>query len=275
MRASFSHEKIPALLEAPDYRAFAALWIEGQARKLSYSEIARVGGFSARSFPRDVILCAKRLTLNSIPKFAKGLRLPADLAAYFRTLVELAHADCRAGSHSEDDLLRLKERQRERILRRAGKGKSEADSPFQIACVPEIYAALGAPDVGATIGEILSRTRLPLETVEPALAHMLRSGIVAKKSARYRVAQLHLNLEGLKQSQVFQRHFIHSAERASRQIRFSQNSDEKLFLSSAFSVQQSDLPRLKEELRDLLLKYLDQSERAGGDKVVNLVAGLF
>ena len=52
------------------------------------------------------------------------------------------------------------------------------------------------------------------------------------------------------------------------------NSDEKLFFSSSFSVRSEKLPDLKSELRDLLLRYVDTSEIAEGDKVVSLVCAL-
>jgi hypothetical protein len=55
----------------------------------------------------------------------------------------------------------------------------------------------------------------------------------------------------------------------------SMDTDDKLFLSSSFSVNANELPKLKEELRGLLLKYVDSAEKSEGDKVVSLVASLF
>ncbi|MEN0059706.1 MAG: hypothetical protein AAGB31_12780 [Bdellovibrio sp.] len=46
-------------------------------------------------------------------------------------------------------------------------------------------------------------------------------------------------------------------------------------MSSAFSVSQKDLPKLKDELRSLLLKYVDTAENPDGNKVINLIASLY
>ncbi|MGZ6449546.1 MAG: hypothetical protein ACXWRA_16030 [Pseudobdellovibrionaceae bacterium] len=52
-------------------------------------------------------------------------------------------------------------------------------------------------------------------------------------------------------------------------------SNEKLFLSSSVSVLKRDLPKIKEELRAVLLKFVDSAEDSKGDTVVNLVASLY
>jgi uncharacterized protein (TIGR02147 family) len=265
------------LLEAPDYRSFAKLWIEERRKekKIGYSDIARLGGFSARSFPRDVINGSKRLTLASIPKFAKGLQLKGELSDFFRTLVEIEHEDCRTKISDFVKLQDLKLRLKERILAKHGKTDSNTDEAFKVSSLPEVYAALGSVERGASISEILARTSLSAFEIEAALDQMVASGIAQKKKARYFPRQTHLSFEGLKQSEIFKKHFIWGSERSARMVKTGLSSDSKLFLSSAFSVNQGEIPKLKEELRALLMKFVDTAETTDGNKVVNIVASLF
>lgn len=265
------------LLEAPDYRSFIKLWIDERrkVKKIGYADIARLGGFAARSFPRDVINGSKRLTLASMPKFAMGLQLKGELYDFFRILVEIEHEDCRTKIFDSVKLQDLKLRLKERILAKHGKTDLSTDEAFKVSSLPEVYAALGSVERGASIAEILERTSLSASEVEAALDQMVTSGIALKKKARYFPLQSHLSFEGLKQSEIFKKHFIWGSERSARMVKTGLSSDSKLFLSSAFSVNQNAIPKLKEELRALLMRFVDTAETTDGNKVVNIVASLF
>src|SRR5688500_4830914 len=52
---------------------------------LSYADVARKGGFSSRSYPRDVTEGRRRLTLRSLPSLVRGLRVDGRLAEFFHT----------------------------------------------------------------------------------------------------------------------------------------------------------------------------------------------
>ncbi len=118
MKSRIDEAGVERLMKAGDYRSFVRVWMKERSRerRFGFSDIARVGGFAARSFPRDVVNGHKRLTLNSLAKFARGLGLTKELSDYFRLLVEMEQADCRTRG---GDLQKLKtelERTRERIL---------------------------------------------------------------------------------------------------------------------------------------------------------------
>ena len=277
MSFSVNDEALLTLMEAPSYRSFIQCWITERAKskKFGYADIARLGGFSARSFPRDVALGQKRLTLNSLSKFSKGLQLPAELSEYFRIMVEIEYEDCRTKTIDPIRLLEAKARLKERILGKQSPSAVSANAAFKISTLPEVYAALGSTEKGATISEILHRTTLSSIAVEAALEQMITFGIAMKKKARYFPSKAHLSFEHLQQSEIFKKHFIWSSERSARMVKTGLSSDSRLFLSSAFSVNQQDLPKLKEELRNLLLKFVDTSEKTDGNKVINLVASFF
>jgi hypothetical protein len=109
-----------------------------------------------------------------------------------------------------------------------------------------------------------------IETIE----YMVRNQLVDKNGRKYFAKDIHANFQNMK-GEIFKKHFVRTAEESIQISRTHIGSDEKLFLSSAFSVSRKDLPKLKDELRSLLLKYIDTSENANGDKVINLVTSLF
>lgn len=274
---STSSQQFDLLLNSTDYREFMCRWIElrKQSTKFGFSSIARNAGFSARSFPRDVALGKKRLTLNSLPKIIKGLRLTGDLAEYFRILVEIEHEDCRTKSTDPLRLLENKARLATRIQARQGMTVADEDGAFEAARLPEVYAALGTAEHGATLDEILRRTKCTGPEIRAALEKMQQLGMIVARGQRYYSREAHISFEGLKKSDAFKKHFIRSSERSARMAKVGLSSDSKLFFSSAFSVNERDLPKLKEELRSVLLRFVDGAEHAEGSTVVNLVTSLF
>jgi len=51
-------------------------------------------------------------------------------------------------------------------------------------------------------------------------------------------------------------------------------SDSDLFQCSTISVKSQDLPKLKEELREVLNRFVQDSETADGGKLAHIVVGL-
>lgn len=270
-------DDLKSLFEAPDYRSFMKIWIrlKSEHKKFGYSDIARRGGFSSRSFPRDVLTGSKRLTLNSVEKMIRGLQLPPNLAGYFKSLVELEHEDCRPQAWSAEAVRKKLAKQKERLSSKGRFQVEGADAVFSISNVPEVYAALGSVEHGSHLNEITARTGLPERLILDALDKMIELKMVNKKRFRFYPTKEHISLEGLKKSDVFKHHFRKCCERASEAAKQKFDSDEHLFLSSAFSINKHDLPKLKEELRNLLLTYVDSTEKENGNAVINLVAGLF
>jgi uncharacterized protein (TIGR02147 family) len=221
-----------------------------------------------------VLAGQKRLTLASIPKFARGLGLPRELADFFHVLAQLEHEDCRAGRPPEKIRAEL-ERLRARIGASHGLSFISSDEAFRISSIPEVYAALGSVEKGASLADISRRVSFPTSEIQAALAHMQRVGLVTKKELRFYPVKAHFSFEGLNLSEVFTKHFVSSCERLAKTASTEMKSKEKLFHSSAFSVHERDLPRMKEELRSLILRFVDSSEQSEGDRVVNLVTSLF
>jgi dGTP triphosphohydrolase len=71
--------------------------------------------------------------------------------------------------------------------------------------------------------------------------------------------------------------FRSSVERLNLVAKEHFSNKETLFLTSAFSVSKSDLPQLKAELKELILKFVDRTVEAERteETVVQIVTGLF
>jgi len=277
MAAKIDAMDIEVLMKASDYRNFISALIvqRNKYHRFGYSDIARTGGFKARSFPRDVALGKKRITLKSLPKFIKGLGLTSDLAEYFKILVEIEEVDCRVKNLNMAKLQNLKETLQKRISsKKAIRLDIDQDLNFIYSSIPKIYASLGPHEIGATVDDILDKTSLPETEVLRSLKFMIERKLIHRSKARYFPKELHLNFQNL-ESEVFRNHFVKTAEESILMSKKHIQSNEKLFLSSAFSVSQKDLPKLKEDLRAVILRYIDQAENPHGDRVINLTTSLY
>jgi uncharacterized protein (TIGR02147 family) len=276
----YDFEDLKILTSRSNYREFILSCIEirnKKGRRFGYSDIARRGAFKSRSFPREVALGKKNLTHSSLQKFVIGLGLKGILAEYFRALVELETPECRTQNFQSDKLENKLRNLRSRLLKKsfANVDTKVSEAPFELAHIPQVYAALGLPLVGATLSEIKKRTSLPIDEIATVIEKLLKSGFIEQQGQRYLAKQNHLNLPGLKQSQIFKEFFLKTVAEASMKARSHFDSDEDLFFSSSFSVKKSDLRQLKNELREVLLRYVDDAEKPQGDSVVSMACALF
>jgi hypothetical protein len=79
----------------------------------------------------------------------------------------------------------------------------------------------------------------------------------------------------LRKSKNFQAVFLDSLESARQKAAVTIDSAEDLFFTSAFSVRRERLPQLKQELRDLMLGFVDRHEHVDGCKVTTLTVALW
>jgi uncharacterized protein (TIGR02147 family) len=276
MKIKLQDEEFENLLKCKNYRDFLAEMIlvqEKAGRSLGYAKLARLLGVKARSYPRDIILGKKRITPALLPQFIKIFGLTGDLRSFLIDLIEMEEPSCRISGRSEMQIQNSLEKLKARLA--AGNAKSiSLEEAFVFSSLPKIYAALGTPQAGASLSQIKDRTGLEAEQIFPVLEKMKELGIVQKNAQRYFPVQTHIASTGMKKSQIFKHHFMKVAEEAARNARTEMSRDDKLFFSSAFSVKAEQLPQLKTELRDVLLKYIDTSENSNGDKVVSLLCAL-
>jgi hypothetical protein len=276
MKAKIESAALRALLGAPSYREFARIWIgeRSKTRRFGYADVARIGKFASRSFPRDVIRGSKRLTSRSVEKFIVGMGLRGEFAAYFRTLVEKEEAECRSPGTTLLRLEKVATGLRRRLAKKAAGASVPDDEAIFEEDFPRIYAGLGSSESGATLGEIAGRSRLATKNLRPALDRLVERGVVLRRGIRYYASEAHLHVEGLRGKGAFSRRFSRNATRAIDLLETKLESNACLFFASTYSVRSEELPALKEELRSVLQRYVDAAEKPEGDKVVELTVSM-
>lgn len=139
---------------ASSYREFLRIAVESAGGVAAFS---RRANFSSRSFLSEVLRGNRRISHASYEKVSKSLKLPSDLKALFQSLVAVEEPDVVSLPGKRDPAARLTEL-REKIL--APRPQTDLKNLISTPHVPVIYAALGSRNKGATIGEIIRRTRL-------------------------------------------------------------------------------------------------------------------
>ncbi len=210
----YTSEQILLLCNSKNYREFITLAMSARCRpyrKFGYSDIGRYGGFSSRSFPRDVCKGIKNITLKSLPGFIQGLGLSIDLAEYFSLLVLIEEKKLRTKSDTED-LLKQKIDKLKIFIISGLKNNTDlnhiSNIAFQYKDIPKVYAALGSVDKGASVDEIHSRTNLPIDIISNLLAILISNSLIINKEDRYYANSTHLNMLGITQNEIFKSFYI-------------------------------------------------------------------
>ncbi len=280
------------LCESRSYREFLRLYFDHTRR--SYAEVARRAGFSSRSYPRDVTEGRRRLTLRALPSLVRGLQLDSRLVEFFQLLYFQEFPDECPPTSARRSPTETEKRLRTRLDRariRARNGKIRKEIPAEVLVAPEeireettrylfeILASLGETQTGATLEEISRITGLTKTTLTPILEFAQRSDLVRfeTQTNRYLPSSGHLNLTGMPKNELIRAIYMQALQRTRTAAEKAYTSEEALFYVSALSVAKKNLPALKRELREVLLKYMDaQAEfETQPDTVIYLVSSMF
>src|ERR1700683_2347753 len=112
---NFPPEIRAQLSRAGPYREFLQIYF--RATGISYAEVARRGGFSSRSYPRDVTEGRRRLTAKSLASLVRGLRLEDDLSRVFQMLYFAEYPEEHPETLSSSTIQARLEKDRERAMR--------------------------------------------------------------------------------------------------------------------------------------------------------------
>lgn len=250
---------------------------------ISYAELSRRAGFKARSFPREVVKGDRSVNLKNIEQFAEGLRLNRELKSLLTTLVQIESTEV------PEKIAKLQETL-QRLRRKIRSPKQIANPAIPKQALPvkldrwvketafaKVYAALGEAEVGATVDEIQSRTGLSLSDVGHALRILEKWEVLQfnASSGRYLPMHLHVLLSAHSSEEIFRACFQDAVSRMQTAFPEKAQSKEDLFFASTFSVRKSNMPELRQRMKELLSEFVEESETALGDDVVTLAAGLF
>ncbi|HXH29305.1 MAG TPA: TIGR02147 family protein [Bacteriovoracaceae bacterium] len=255
------------LLESESYREFLKRFFEIKKRLnpgYSYNVFAR-SALLAKSLPRDIVEGERRLTEKSLPKFLRAMQLPGLVEEFFIKLVE-----SETNPSSKNYLHKLAQMYIETSFT-----KSFTDQNFQDSAIPFIYAASGNVGVGSSLTEIAHRTGLPEEKIRGLIDKLeaLELGRFDQKTDKFTpsVSQVHVNSGN--ENANFRSFYLYSLELVRASFTVAQKKG--LFYSDVFSLNEKDLPRVKEELEKLLKSFVLKNENSTGDSVAVMNLGFF
>lgn len=269
----------PELVESRSYRQFLAAAMTHLGfggRRTNYAAFARKAGFSSRSFPRDVIVGKRALTVKSLPKFIRGMQLRGDLKNYFTLLAALEEPDLNEDRLTKIELETQVRKLRARVRAKAAGEKTPASSFAKLKYWQEVFASLGSEEAGASLDEIIARTRLPQAKVQEVLEKMVEQNCVSfdEKELRYRPVQLHLNLQGLGTAEFFKLHLQDRLQKINHAVKTDLSSPNRLLFDSVWSIEEKRLPEFKQRLRQLVIDFIDETEKSDGDRIAHVFVSL-
>lgn len=268
------------LILQENYRNFLVKFIElmSQKKSINFSQLSRQAGFSSRSFIKEVITGKKRLTMSSMTKLKKALGLTAGLANYFEALVALEEEGVNIQNFSlevrQKKILKIRKKLLDSINNKKIAHK-EAETIFLNRYAPDVYAALGAPESGATLDEITQKNGLSQSQVLSVLQYFLDLKIISKTKNRYFLNQNNLDIFAQGKNLNFQNIYIQSLRTLADEARYQFDSSDKLFLHSTFSISKEKLPALKEKMQKIIIELLDEEQIDTGSTVAHVTLGLY
>lgn len=276
LRFSLDTHSIQLLAKSSNYRDLVKSYVEIRSlhHKFGYSDLTRLSGFSSRSFLKDVTLNKKNLSLESAQKLIKGMSLTGDLAHLFKCMIELSWAEKDNNEKQIQKLNKSLTNLKSRIENKNSKLKQSGNDIYRYFQAPAIYAALGSPKEGASVLEIQNKTSVTPDVILPVLSKFIELNVVEKRKDRFFTNNNHLDFLGFGDKSFFQKYYLHTLQKVEKKASQNFSSPEELHFTSTFSIKKSDLPLMKEELRSLLLKYVDDFETASGDQVVTVACSL-
>ena len=266
------------VFDATNYRQFIQLRLSEGQKKANYAALSRRAGFLSRSYPRDVVSGKRRITASSLSQFNEGLQLKGDLRAYFETLVAIDEPDAVPQLSRKTENSELKTRLikiKSRLLRKKIE-KKDATNLFRIYRKwLEIYAILGTIEKGRSLIEIARAVKTSEKTCKEVLHHMTTQGVAQydETSDRYFPTQSHLVISDMGGSAFVKQYFSESLAQVNQWAQTAFDSQDRLFWNSVFSIDSKRATEFKNQLRDLIIRFVDQSESPDGDAVARVIIG--
>jgi hypothetical protein len=244
----------------------------------SLSDLARATGFG-RGFPGDIISGKRRLTSKSSFAFEKALKIPTPGKRFFRLLVAKEENDL----YPEIDRTRIAfelEQLRSKSWKRVRRSVHEVTTPrFKNQVLDKkalaTYAASGSAGVGATLSEIQERTGFSTEEVLKYARELEKLQLFQFKTESHVVPlDQHFFLQTTDQSELLAHTFRQSAKLAVEKLLSESDKKNEFFFNSSFCVRADKMAEFKKDLRETVLKFVDNSTDDDGTRVVHLLTAL-
>lgn len=264
------------LILSTDYRSFVKTYL--QMRNLNFSDFSRAANCT-RAFTNQVLSNKRRLTAKSVYTFEQAFKLPLNAKKIFRLLVAKEEVDLfpeMDRSNLENQIKKL----RMSIESKSRKDYSEADyaqidKNLEITHQAiSIFAACGDHNNGSSLEQLYQRTRLAENVLTKNIELLLKMNLLEKKEDLYFPVNMHIYLQTKTQSELLNLVFKTAVNSATSRLGHIGEDSNEFFFASQFCINESQLPALKKELRESILKFVDDSLVSNGDRVVKVVTAL-
>lgn len=243
----------------------------------SYAQFAQQAGFKARSYGRALVLGLKPLSLNAFLQLIKLFKFDKEHSEYFKYLVALDQQGFHDVKDERADILAKLTHLKRKIERHADRSQSkEKEQVFSSREHLIVYSCISSNEDGTKFKNIVEWSQIAEKICRSILDDLCAKGIVKKlfKFDSYQACESLLIGQMLGGKEFFNEAWIESAgillEKAKRQMEMRQN----LFLSSYFLIPKKEIMTFRQELQELMEKFVDKWCDSPGDEVMELILGV-
>lgn len=259
-----------------NYRLFLESYL--RLRHLSYATFARTAGFT-RPFPAQIISGQRALTLKSFYAFEKALKTPLYLKKIFKFLVarDLPNLFPDIDEDEIEDkigkLQRFKGQSPRKNLMEMNPNQTMNEVSITYHAI-SIYAAAGDPLTGSTLEQIEQRARLPLNVIKKNIENLIQMGLLRFENEIYYTNDLHVFMKTNSQSKLLNTIFKQELSACENRLSLVTDQTHEMFFASQFCIDEKKMPQLKQEFRDLILKFVDDSLESNGNRILKILTSL-
>jgi hypothetical protein len=271
----FDHASLPPLLDAKDSREFlkAALELIYAPKRPNLADFSRRAGFASRSYLQEFLTGRKGLSRDGLLRFQQALRLPKPYLQYLELLAGEDFPELKSTRPGAESLTSRKAKIRARAKDHVTMAGAPRARVFSRSGVLRAYAALGSEEGGASLSEVVRRSKLGPAQAAAALAELERENALRKDGDRFYANANALDFLGLKDRQTVASLSADVMRELQRNSAALTESEQNLFFYSALSMRQSKLVTFKAKVREALLEALDQHQDDEGEAVVQVFLG--
>lgn len=239
---------------------------------MSLGQLAIKSGLS-KSLIKGIIDGDKRITSKSIGPIRKALGLPPLLNELFFYLVAQEVPEIFEDTTTQKTKGLIKKYAQ--LVLEEYVSPPKADDFFKTTYYPIIYASLGSFESGATLADIKLRSAQTDELINKGLEALVNMGAAKQEGERYYANKQFLFGASSKKGSNFYHYYLAKLEQQEVAVKGHFEDSNKLFYNNVFSVNTRDLPNLREDLLELLNRYVQKSEEPAGTQVITIQAALF
>lgn len=265
-----NQDLVKKLVGCKSYQLFLNLYLElmkEHNKPVSLGQLALKSGLS-KSLIKGIIDGNKRITPKTIAPIKKALGLPPLLSDFFFYLVAQDVPEVMEANNSAKAKSLSKKYAQLALEEYVSLDKS--DDFFKNPNNPIIYAALGTYDEGATFEDISKRTKLETKEIEKSLEILASIGALKIKDSVYFANRQFLFTTKSIYNSHFHRFYLHMLENHQKKAMRQFESQEHLFYSNVFSINEEDMKGLRDDLLEVLNRYVQKAENPTGNKIVTL-----